>query len=113
MATLPPPAVVELTAVIAVVAALSRLTAGHPYRPGALEAPVRSFVQGPVGGALRLAAVGQRAPSRTLSDFGGGGSLSSGRMAAYLPRRNASAPTLVEAGGEGGTAARSRAGGGV
>lgn len=68
--TLPPAVIAEAISIVATHVLLQRFTAAFPYRSGALEATVRRFVQGPVGAALGLSAVGQRPASRECSDFG-------------------------------------------
>lgn len=60
----PARAAVEAAGVVAFHAMLEQWTGVRAAGPAALEAPVRRFVQGPVGAKLKLADVGQRAPSK-------------------------------------------------
>lgn len=53
-------AITEIISIIAAFNFLQRWTICYPYRPGALEAPVRRFVQTPIAQELGLVSVGQR-----------------------------------------------------
>ena len=62
-----PEGIMEVISVIASFNLLQRWTVCYPYKPGALEAPVRRFVQSPIGHDLSMNAVGQRTVSKHSS----------------------------------------------
>ncbi|CAN8066410.1 unnamed protein product [Agarophyton chilense] len=66
---LAPEAIMEQITVIATFGFLQRWLECYPYKPGALEAPVRRFAQSPIALSINLSAVGQRCDSRYAEDL--------------------------------------------